>query len=95
MHFRDWKSRVIHHTTERISSTSMIKGFHLLFGSVVQVLTNSAVPVSFPFPVPLSLLQCQVFIREKMPISLNFLRELRVLLERVFQKRFLKYPYSV
>ena len=66
---------------------------------MVQVLTNLAVLVSFPFLIALYFLQCLVSIREKrMPHSLIFRRELRVVLleQAVVQKRFLEYPqYSV
>ena len=88
------KSRLSHDTTVRTSSTSMIQHATSFFGSVVQVLTNSAFPVSFPFPVPLYFLQCQVSLREKMmPNSLNF-RELRVVLleQVVVQKTFPEVP---
>ena len=53
MHFRDWKCRVIHHTTVRTNSTSMIQESTSSLDSVVQVLTNSAVSISFPSLVPL------------------------------------------
>ena len=43
MRFRDGKSRVIHHTIVRISSTSMIKKLQLIFGSMVWVLTRFVV----------------------------------------------------
>ena len=59
LQFRDGKSRIIDHSTVRISSTSAII-LQLLFGRVAQVSTNFAVLVSFQSPVSLNFLQHQV-----------------------------------
>ena len=67
----------------------------LLFGSVEQVLMNSAALAPLLSLVPMSFLLIQVTTRERKLSSFsNLRRQLRtVLLEQVgFQKRFLQYP---
>ena len=68
----------------------------LLFGSVVQALTNSAVLVSFHSRVALYFLECQVSILEKrMPNSLNGWREVRPSRASSRSKTFPKVPTNV
>ena len=77
MHFRDGQSRILNQSYHRENKFHQY-GFtiHLHFGSVVQVLTNSAVLVSFHSRVALYFVERQVSILEKrMRNSLNCWRE--------------------
>ena len=68
MQFRNRASRQSYHRENKFHQYELT--IHLHFGSVVQVLTNSAVLVSFHPPASLYFLQYQVSILEKrMPNS--------------------------